>query len=200
MPVLGITGGIATGKSSFVKALRQHLPAEVFDADATAHELLARDETIRQAVRARFGPEMFRPDGTPDRERLRELVFHTPAARVALEGILHPVIRARWIEQATQRRGEPGWLLVDIPLLYETEAEPHFDRVAVVACTPATQRARLRLHRGLEDAMIEKIIAAQHDLGVKIAKADHVIWNDSTVSCLNGQAHLFAGWLRKYYV
>lgn len=200
MPTLGITGGIATGKSSFVQALVRHLAATLFDADAAAHQLLASDPGVREAVRARFGPETFRFDGTPDRERLRQVVFADPAVRGDLEAILHPVIRARWIEQAREHREGGGWLFVDIPLLYETEAEKHFDRVAVVACSPETQRERMRLHRRLDDAMIQKIIAAQHDLGLKIAKADHVIWNDSTAISLDGQARLLAGWLRKYYV
>jgi dephospho-CoA kinase len=211
--LLGITGGIATGKSSFVAALQRHLPGTLFDADATAHELLASDPAIHAAIRERFGSEVFDPSGLPNRIRLRELIFRAPERRAELEGILHPIIRQRWLALAAGHRAssaaaaanaEPtkprSWFYLDIPLLYETAAESELDRVAVVACSPATQRARLRAFRNLDDAIIEKIIGAQHDLGLKMTKADHVIWNDSTVSCLDGQAKLFAGWLRNYHV
>ncbi len=90
-------------------------------------------------------------------------------------------------------------MLVDIPLLFETAAELEFDRTVVVACTGGTQRQRLRENRGLNDEMIEKIIGAQLPLSAKMNKADHVIWNDTTVSCLEGQAGLIARWLTHYY-
>jgi dephospho-CoA kinase len=214
MPVLGITGGIATGKSSFVEALRGHLPAALFDADATVHELLAGDPQIQAAIRESFGPEVLQPNGQPDRLKLRALVFQEPARRAQLEAILHPAVRERWQAQAAAHRAggtqaslpasqsssASDWLYVDIPLLFETAAQEHFDQVVVVACSAATQRARMRDKRALNEAIIENIIGAQHDLGQKMNLADHVIWNDSTVSCLDGQARLLAGWLRNYHV
>ena len=78
MPALGITGGVATGKSSFSAALRRYLPAEFFDADRCAHDLLAEDAGVQKAVAAAFGADAFGPDGTPDRARLREMVFANP--------------------------------------------------------------------------------------------------------------------------
>lgn len=200
MPVLGITGGIATGKSSFVEALRRHLPAALFDADATVHELLAGDPRVQAAIREQFGAAVLQGDGSPDRLKLRDLVFRDPARRADLESILHPAVRERWQAQAATHRTGPDWFYVDIPLLFETAAQEHFNRVVVVACSAATQRARLREKRALDDAMMEKIIGAQLDLGQKIKLADHVIWNDSTVACLDGQARLLAGWLRNYHV
>lgn len=199
MPVLGVTGGIATGKSSFVRALRSHLSFQLFDADRCAHELLAGDREVQAAIRDLFGPTVFLADGGVDRESLRELVFSGAENRRRLEQILHPAIRARWLSQAGAYRGNPGWFCADIPLLYETGAEEHFDRVVVVAAAEETQCRRLREARGLDDAMIKKMIGVQYGLGLKIKKADHVIWNDSTVSCLDGQARLFAGWLCKHY-
>jgi dephospho-CoA kinase len=200
MPILGITGGIATGKSSFVEALSRHLPGKRFDADAAVHELLAEDAGVRNEIEKAFGPGVLREDGTPDRLKLRELVFAEPARRETLEAILHPAVRQHWLNEAGPYRQVADWYYVDIPLLYETGAEKEFDRVVVVACSPATQRARMSSLRGLDVTMMEKIIGAQHDLGLKVSKADHVIWNDSTVSCLDGQAKLFAGWLRNYHV
>jgi dephospho-CoA kinase len=197
MPVLGITGGIATGKSTFARALLQYLPAELFDADLCARELLESDATVRQAVREAFGEDILDAHGDFDRARLRARVFANESERRQLEAILHPAIRRHWTAQAESSTRAGRWLCVDIPLLFETKAESHFDRVIVVACSPGTQRRRLREARGLDDAIAEKIIGAQLDLRVKMEKADHVIWNDSTTASLEGQAALLAGWLRK---
>jgi dephospho-CoA kinase len=200
MPVLGVTGGIATGKSSFVQALLRFLPAELFDADRAAHELLQSDAAVHAAIREVFGPEVFSSEKIPDRARLREAVFGSRERREALEAILHPRIRERWISLCEEWKRQAGWLIVDIPLLYETGAEKVLERVVVVACTPATQRARLRENRGLDEAMSENIIGAQHDLGLKMKAANHLIWNDSTPDCLEGQARLLAGWLQSCHV
>jgi dephospho-CoA kinase len=91
------------------------------------------------------------------------------------------------------------WFFVDIPLLFETHAEAHLSAVVVVACAAATQRARLLGPRQLSPALAEQIIASQLDLETKIKKTDHLIWNDSTTSCLDRQAALLAGWLRDRY-
>ena len=199
MPVLGITGGIGTGKSAFTRFLHAQLPGEVFDADAVVHKLLAHDETVRLAVREAFGEAIFRPDGTPDRVRLREQIFKSPEQRGLLEAILHPAVRQSWLHEMSRFHSAKAWYLVDIPLLYETQAEAQLSRVVVVACSPATQRERLATQRQLDAAMTEKIIGAQLSLEFKIEKASHVIWNDSTLTCLQGQARLLANWLCKYY-
>jgi dephospho-CoA kinase len=196
VPVLGVTGGIATGKSSLTAALVARLPAsEVFDSDRCAHELLESSPVVRAEIVATFGVGVCDGDGKPDRARLRELVFNDAAARRNLEKILHPAIRNRWIKRAAQISG--SWFVVDIPLLYETAAESHFDRILVVACSDTTQRERLGAKRGLAGGIADKIIASQIDLRTKIEKAHHVIWNDSTLACLERQAALLAGWLLK---
>ena len=196
MPVLGVTGGIATGKSSFTSLLLRQFPAEYFDADACAHELLTQDAAVRRAVLDVFGPEACDSWGNPDRPKLRKLVFSDELKRRQLEDILHPAIRERWTQRAAQFTREGGWFVVDIPLLFETRAESRFEHIAVVACSPATQRRRLAEKRGLSADLAEKIIASQLDLPTKINQAHHVIWNDSTLSCLERQARLLADWLR----
>ena len=80
-----------------------------------------------------------------------------------------------------------------------SSCEQVFDRIVVVACSAATQQRRLRDIRGLTPELANQIIGAQLDLGIKITKADHLIWNDSTVQCLDGQSRLLAGWLRQRY-
>ena len=196
MPLLGVTGGIATGKSSFTGLLLRHLPAELFDADRIAHELLASDAAIRQAVAVAFDNVICDAEGNPDRAKLRALVFDDEPKRRQLERILHPAIRARWTTRATEIAREGGWFVVDIPLLFETHAEVSFDRIVVVACSSVTQRRRLAEQRGLSAALAEKIITSQLDLATKINHAHHVIWNDSTLPCLERQARLLATSLR----
>jgi dephospho-CoA kinase len=199
VPVLGITGGIATGKSSFTRALCAELPGVLFDADATAHALLADEASVQRDLVDAFGPGVIDASGRPARARLRELVFADPAARRRLEAILHPVIRQRWLAQAAEYRQRPEWLFVDIPLLYETAAQGEFERVVVVSCSGATQRRRLLEHRKLDAALIANILGAQFDLGLKVNRATHVVWNDSTLACLERQARLLAALLRNFY-
>jgi dephospho-CoA kinase len=199
VPALGITGGIATGKSTFVGDLRRHLPAAFFDSDQCAHELLAHDASVHRAVRTAFGAGVFNADGQPDRAVLRQLVFADPAKRRELESILHPIIRQRWTALVREAKESGSWLFVDIPLLFETKAEDHFAAVIVVACTSATQRHRLQQQRRLTEELAEKILASQLALSTKIAQADHLIWNDSSPSCLDRQAGLLARWLRQRY-
>jgi dephospho-CoA kinase len=199
VPVLGITGGIATGKSSFTRMLLGYRPAELFDADRCVHELLAGDATLHERLRAAFGDAIFAPDGALSRAALRDVVFEDDEARHLLEGLIHPLVRARWSAQADLARASGAWLLVDIPLLYETDAAAQFDRVAVVTCSPHTQVRRMRDQRGLASALIERMIATQLDLATKVARADHVVWNDSTSAALDEQARLLAAWLRQRY-
>ena len=199
MPALGITGGIATGKSTFSEALCRYLPAELFDADQCSRDLLAYDAGIRDAVRHAFGSRAFSPTGEPDRVWLREAVFAAPEKRRELEQILHPAIRAAWTARAAGATGIDQWFCVDIPLLYETGAQAQFAAVIVVACSPATQRTRLLHNRQLSATIADQILAAQLDLTTKIAQADHLIWNDSTNTCLDRQARLLAGALRQRY-
>ena len=200
MPALGITGGVATGKSTFTAALLRHLPAELFDADQCSRDLLANDAGVRETVRRAFGPEAFDNEGRPDRAWLRQLVFVDPSKRLQLENILHPAIRDRWAALARDAERANHWLFVDIPLLFETHAETHLTAIVVVACPTATQRARLIGKRQLSADIADKIIASQLDLETKTKKADHLIWNDSTDSCLDRQADLLARWLRDHYL
>jgi len=197
VPSLGITGGIATGKSSLTECLLRRLPATRFDADRCAHELLAADAKVRQAVQDQFGEQSFGSEGSPNRAYLRDVVFSDAGQRKQLEAILHPVIRSRWMALASEASAGKDWLFVDIPLLFESGVESCFDHIAVVACPPNTQLRRLIDGRGLTSDLAEKMISTQIDLRTKMSKADHLIWNDSSLSCLDRQAALLAGWLLK---
>ena len=199
MPVLGITGGIATGKSTFTRRLLPLLDGTLFDADAAARALLSDNAKVISQVQETFEEALGsapRKEQKIDRARLREIVFHDPAKRKQLEDILHPLIRQEWMAQAELARAGSRWLLVDIPLLYESGLEAEFNAVVVVACRAATQKARIVLERGLSEEIAERIIAAQQSLESKIARADHVIWSESPSARLEEQAQILATHLR----
>lgn len=197
VPILGITGGIATGKSSFAAMLARLTGADLFDSDRVARELLDSDENVRRLVRDSFGDEIFGPGGRPDRAGLRELVFADGEKRRALERILHPAIRARWVSLAGKARASGGWFAVDIPLLFETGAEGMFDTIIVVACQERTQMERLLNIRKIDRATAGNMMAAQMDLAAKISRADHLVWNDGPLSALEEQAALLAAHLKQ---
>jgi dephospho-CoA kinase len=200
VPAIGITGGVATGKSSFLQALMRYRPAEAFDADRSVHQLLASDCELVTLIREAFGPAVCRPDGSIDRAALRERVFDDPPSRSHLESLIHPRVRQQWEPLARQARDEGKTVYLDIPLMYETGAEAECDCVVVVACSPATQRRRLQENRGLAPEVFERIISAQLDLSTKVSRADAVVWNDGPPSLLERQAALFATYLLETYV
>jgi dephospho-CoA kinase len=200
VPVFGLTGGIATGKSTFSKSLLSRIPEmQHFDSDRHVHSLLSSSKTVREQIVEKFGEHVLGDDNFPSREKLRDLVFVDSTKRKILESILHPAVRREWEAQAVSARKSATWLLVDIPLLYETNAQESLDTVIVVACPKSVQLNRLIFERGLALELSKRIIDTQMEIGVKIEKADHVIWNDSTVHNLDGQSGLLAAWLRRKF-
>ena len=163
------------------------------------HNLLTRDESIRTQIVAAFGKNILNAEGHPDRVTLRERVFANAQERSCLESILHPAVRRAWQSQVTEGRKTGAWQLIDIPLLFETGVQSEFDCTVVVAAPRVTQLHRMVQDRGLAPLVAERILAAQLDLGIKITQADHVIWNDSTVSNLDGQIRLLAAWLKRRF-
>jgi dephospho-CoA kinase len=196
MAIIGITGGIASGKSTFSRALAEIRGASIFDSDACARELLDSDPTVREAVIRDILPTAYREDGTPDRAAIRALVFSDPAAKARLEAILHPLVRARRQALAENARAEGRDLLVDIPLLFETGASSGFDLIVTVACSPETQTKRA-MSRGLTLAQVEQIVASQWGNAQKIARSDFLIWNDGSLRMLQAQAEELAARLAK---
>lgn len=196
MAIIGITGGIASGKSTFTRALAEIRAARIFDSDACARALLDSDPTVREAVIRDILPTAYRADGTPDRAAIRALVFSDPAAKARLEAILHPLVRARRQALAEDVRAEGRDLLVDIPLLFETGASSGFDLIVTVACSPETQTKRA-MSRGLTLAQVQQIVASQWGNAQKIAQSDFVIWNDGSLRILQAQAEELAVHLEK---
>ena len=192
MPAIGITGGIATGKTAFCECLCEVLPAaEFFNADEAAHDLLETAE-VKQEIRAEFGGDVFSSDADLNRAKVRAIIFADAAKKRALERILHPRIRRQWKAEATKHRNSPDFFFADIPLLYESGGEILCDRVVVVACSYKTQLARLVVRMSLKDSEAEQMIKAQMPLEQKIAQADHVVWNDGPRAVLMEQARFLA--------
>lgn len=196
MAVIGVTGGIGSGKSTFSKMLAAHLGARLFDADSAARELLESDPAVRERITTELFAEAYSPDGKPDRAAIRRLVFHDPAAKTRLESILHPRIRERWTQLAAECRQDDTPLVVEIPLLFETGAERFFDRIVAVACSHETQLARTAA-RGLPRDEAEAIIRSQLPLERKTSLAHFVVWNDGSHANLENQASELAKILRK---
>ena len=196
MAVIGITGGISTGKSSFCQSLREIVPvAKFFDADQEAHRLANLDLEVKKEIRSEFGAGIFSDAGDLNREKLRAIVFGSASKRGALEQILHPRIRRQWSAEAETHRNSPDFFFADIPLLYETGGETLCDRVVVVACSFKTQLHWLMTRTSLERVAAEQMINSQMSLDEKIRRADHVIWNNDDRVALAAQARsLVALW------
>jgi dephospho-CoA kinase len=189
MPAIGITGGISSGKSTFIKCLRELFPeATFFDADVMARELTKQDKNVLAEIRKTFGDAVFTENEELNRDALRAIVFRAPEKRRQLEQILHPSICRHWSREAEKHRQSNQYFFADIPLLYETGGEKLCDRVVVVACSKEIQMQRLMQRTGLARDAAEAIIAAQMPLLEKVALADHVIWNNGPESVLAEQA------------
>ena len=192
MPAIGITGGICTGKSTFCGCLREILPAaKFFNADEAAHALVELPE-VKQEIRAEFGSGIFSSDEALNRAKLRAIIFGDATRKRALERILHPRIRGQWRAEAKRHRNSPDFFFADIPLLYETGGESLCDRAVVVACSYKVQLARLAERMSLKNTEAEQMIRSQMPLEEKIARADHVVWNDGSRAALMEQAHFLA--------
>src|SRR5437762_11731320 len=196
MAVIGITGGISTGKTSFCECLREIIPvAKFFDADQAAHRFVDLDSEVKDEIRSEFGEGFFSDAGDLNREKLRAIVFGSASKRGALEQILHPRIRRQWSAEAETHRDSPDFFFADIPLLYETGGETLCDRVVVVACSYRTQLRWLMERMSVERSAAEQMINSQMPLDEKIRRADHVVWNDGSRAVLMVQARfLVALW------
>jgi dephospho-CoA kinase len=185
---IGLTGGIASGKSALEKAFAAR-GVTVADADLIAREVVEPGEPALAAVVAHFGAEVLLADGRLDRAALRARVFNDDAERRVLEGLLHPVIRARMIERC---RAAPGpYAVAMIPLLAEgggRTAYPWLDRILVVDVPAAVQKARLMQRDGIDAALADRMIAAQATRAQRLALADDIVVNDGDIGHLQHAA------------
>src|SRR5437667_3853210 len=171
MPAIGITGGIATGKTAFCESLQDIVPAaKFFNADHAAHDLAELPE-VKQEIRAEFGNGVFLRGGDLNREKVRAIILVDATKKRALEQILHPRIRCQWRAEANKHRNSPDFFFADIPLLYETGGETACDRVLVVACSYNVQLAWLTARMSLKNGEAEQMLKSQMPVDGHVARA-----------------------------
>lgn len=180
--IVGLTGGIASGKSAVSRYLSE-LGAWVVDADAVAHDVIAPDGSAYDGVVERFGKQILDPDGRIDRDLLGQIVFGDPQAMADLNAIVHPKIHAESTRRLVEGAAESGAAIAiyDAALLVETGIHDRFERLIVVACDRETQIERLADRDGYSRAKAEARIDAQLPLEEKVAQADFVIDTDTTL-------------------
>ncbi|UQZ35947.1 dephospho-CoA kinase [Paenibacillus sp. PK3_47] len=181
--IMGLTGGIASGKST-VSALFAGKGARLVDADVIAREVMLPGHPVLAAAVQAFGSGILQGDGTLDRARLGEIVFRDPGARQKLNDLTHPAIRKEIKDQmyTWESQNPQGLVIVDIPLLYESQLESLFERVTVVYVPREVQLTRLMERNGLSREQAEGRLNAQMDIEEKRSRADYVIDNSGDLA------------------
>ena len=181
--VVGLTGGIACGKSVALDFFRE-VGSGIVSTDVITHRLLSEDEGVKGALRKEFGELVFSVEGTVDKGQLGHLIFSNPLKRRWLEELLHPLIRTEWLHAVTNYEG--NLVTVELPLLFENSLESEFDFVVSIFSNPKTQMHRL-LERGLDQTEARNRLDAQLPTGLKARRADFVLLGDGETSYLEQQ-------------
>jgi dephospho-CoA kinase len=189
---IGLTGGIATGKST-VSALLAERGSLLVDADRIAREIVLPGSPVLQQIAEQFGQAVLLQDGSLNRKALGQIVFQDPVKRKQLESITHPAIRAIMLERMRRyERDNPDKLVVvDVPLLFESGLQSLFDEVAVVYAPRDIQRQRLMARDGLTEEEAEQRLAAQMDIERKRELADVVFDNSGSLALTVRQVEQF---------
>lgn len=195
MKIIGLTGGIATGKNAVAKMLAE-LGAAVIDADQLARDVVAPGVGVLQQITERFGQQVLSTDGTLDRQAMRELVFKDPQHRRQLEALVHPAIKERALQQIEQARIRGFRVVVYMaPLLIEAGATDRVDEIWVVTVRPEVQLVRLMARDGCSLQQAERIIEAQMPLAEKERFGVVVIDNSSSLEVTRRQ--VAAAWQQR---
>jgi dephospho-CoA kinase len=185
--LVGLTGGIASGKST-VAAILHRLGASIINADEIAREVVQPKEDAWKEIIATFGLDILREDETLDRKKLRKIVFENPEARKKLETIIHPRVRALAEKRISELAAAGSSIIVyEVPLLFENQIHLWLRPVILVACDIETQKKRLLERDHLTAIEAQKHLDAQMSLGEKRKLADYVIENDGTLEQLEQQ-------------
>lgn len=182
---IGLTGGIGSGKTT-VARLFAALNNPVLDADAIAHQLVAKGQPALAQIQQTFGSNILMPDGSLNRVALRDLVFSAPEQKQKLESILHPLVY-KTLQAELEQLSAP-YCIVCIPLLFETHMTHFVDRILVVDCPVATQIERVKDRDQMSTERIESIIANQVSRALRKSKADDLIDNPNTNLGVSGLA------------
>jgi len=188
MLVVGLTGGVATGKSTVARMLQER-GAAVLDADALVHELQAPGTEVFRAILDGFGPQVLTADGRLDRGTLGARVFADPEARQILEGIVHPALTAQIVRRldALRQGGGTPLCVLEAALLVEGGRRGIVDRLVVITAPEEQQVARLRAKGGLSEQEAWRRVQAQLPSALKARHADYVLVNDDDLASLARQ-------------
>jgi dephospho-CoA kinase len=178
---IGLTGGIASGKSTVEQRFTE-LGVPVINADDSSRAVVARGRPGLAAVVGHFGAGVLTPQGELDRRELRTLIFKDAARRKELEAILHPLIRADMEQRSSQATGP--YVVLSIPLLVEGNTHDRWDRILVVDADESLQLARLMSRDAVSEAEARATLAAQASRAARLAAADDVLLNSGTVADL----------------
>lgn len=186
MLIIGLTGGIGSGKST-VSHYFESLGIPVIDADVITRELVTPGQPALQEIVQQFGSQLLAADGTLDRAQLRQQVFENEKERKKLEAILHPKVRDSMRQQITALHNSntpPAYCILSIPLLVESGWTDLIQRVLVVDTSPAQQRQRASQRDGLSAEQINAVIRSQVDRDTRLAAADDIIHNDADIRAM----------------
>lgn len=186
--IIGLTGGIGTGKTTVSNYLAQRYNLPVLDADVYAREAVAIASPLLTEIFARYGDRVQQADGSLNRLVLGEIIFHDPQEKQWLESKIHPYVRSRFLTQLAAL--EAKTVVLAIPLLFEANLTDLVTEIWVVSCDRQTQIQRLQQRNGLTEAQAIARIESQLPLATKIAKADVVLDNNSTLESLFAQIDL----------
>lgn len=175
--VVGLTGGIASGKTTVANLFHQHFGIEIVDADVIAREVVAPGSEGLEAIESKFGSSVLLEDGNLDRSKLREIIFSDPSQKAWLDQLLHPMIRANMLAELANTTSE--YALLVIPLMVENHLQHLADKVVVVDVDESTQLERTVMRDNVALEQAQAIVAAQASREQRLAIADFVIKNDT---------------------
>ncbi|MEL7293248.1 MAG: dephospho-CoA kinase [Pseudomonadota bacterium] len=175
--VIGLTGGIASGKTTVANLFQQQFGIEVVDADVVAREVVEPGSAGLNAIVERFGNQILNPQGSLDRAQLREIIFSQPNEKQWINALLHPMIRQRMQHQLQQVQS--AYALLVIPLMVENNLQSLANKVIVVDVEPEIQIARTMHRDGVDAKQAESILASQATREQRLAIADYVIKNST---------------------
>jgi len=183
MLIIGMTGGIGSGKSEASKIFAS-LNIKVIDLDKISREVTEKDYAAIEEIKTLFGQSLFNKENELNRKKLRDMIFSDKNLKIKLENILHPKILAEVKKKLSIFSDEP-YVVIDIPLLFETnQYVPLISRSLVIDCELSDQIERVRKRGGMEIAMVQSIISQQVDRNTRIQRGDDVILNDGSIESL----------------
>lgn len=174
--VIGLTGGIASGKTTVANLFKQQFKIDIVDADIVAREVVEPETPGLNAIVGHFGADIVHDDQTLDRAKLREKIFSNPEEKAWLNGLLHPMIREKMIEDLEQVTSD--YALLVVPLLVENKLDSLCDRVLVVDVDPQTQISRTVKRDNVSEEQANAILASQASREQRLALADDVVKNN----------------------